>query len=470
MAATCPLKRQKPKIMLNISPTSVADKIDKGRYKAYQKLLKRSNSKVLIKMLIAFLLITVLGMFLPWTQNIRSKGYVTTLNPYDKPQNIQPLIGGRIESWYVTEGDSVSMGDTIAILTEAKEDYLDPELLTNTEVQINAKESSADAYLVKRRFLMNQLESINENRLFKLEQIKIKNNQLDIKIASAKLALEAAEVYAQNARNQLLRMQEMYNKGIKSLTDLEQKRLSKQEAEAKRLEALNKLELYEADKSNLLREVEIINTDNAQKTAKIESEIKSADSYRFSLMGESNKLQSKRNQIAQRQNSYIITSPIDGRITKILKNGIGEYIKSQESIATVVPINFQKAVELYILPNDMPLIKEGKRVRLQFDGWPAVVFSGWPDNSFGTFAGRVFAIDNDISANGKYRLLVVEDDTDKPWPDLIRIGSGAQGLLLLNDVRIYYEIWRKLNGFPPDFYQGIETNNVKNKAPLRKFK
>lgn len=107
---------------------------------------------------------------------------------------------------------------------------------------------------------------------------------------------------------------------------------------------------------------------------------------------------------------------------------------------------------------------------MQFDGWPAIVFSGWPNNSFGTFGGEVFTIDNEISDNGKYRILVVEDDSEKSWPDLIRIGSGVQGLLLLNDVRIYYEIWRQLNGFPPDFYTGDQEKKIKRKAPLKKIK
>ena len=456
--------------MLNISPESISPYINKREYKSYKKLRARAKSQVLVKMLVLFLVLTIIGMFLPWTQNIRSKGYVTTLNPFDKPQNIQSLIGGKIKQWYVKEGDLVNIGDTIAIISEAKEEYLDPDILSNTGVQKEAKENSADAYMVKKKFLQEQLTSLTANNQSKLEQNKIKLNQIDLKIQTERLNLEAAEVYVANAANQLDRMIEMHSKGIKSLTDLEQKRLSNQEAVAKRLSVVNKLTELENDKSNLLREVDIINTDYQQKVAKIESEIRTVDSYRYSLIGETNKLQSKMNKIQQRQDAYVIKSPINGRVTKVLKNGIGEYLKAQESIATIVPTSFQKAVELYVEPNDMPLISEGRKVRLQFDGWPAMVFSGWPENSFGTFGGEVFAIDNDISSNGRYRILVVEEVSDKPWPELIRIGSGAQGLLLLNDVKVYYEIWRKLNGFPPDFYQTDNSNRIKKKAPLRKLK
>jgi multidrug efflux pump subunit AcrA (membrane-fusion protein) len=409
-------------------------------------------------------------MFLPWTQHIRSTGEVTTLNPYDKPQNIQSLIGGQIQKWYVKEGDVVSVGDTILELTEAKAEYLDPDLLANTKEQQDAKLRSVDAYTEKQKFLSEQLIALEELQKTKLQQLDIKQQQIDIEVTSVNQEVLAAETYAENAANQLDRMQQMFEKGIKSLTDLESKRLSNREAEAKLLSLQNKLTKLNNDKLNIKQEQGFVLSDYEQKVAKIESEIQSTNSYRFSLEGESNKLQSKYNELEQRQNAYVIKSPIAGRITKILKNGIGEFVKAQEDIATIVPTNYQRAVELYIQPVDMPLIKEGKQVLLQFDGWPAIIFSGWPDNSFGTYSGEVYAIDNDISENGGYRIIVVENDKEKEWPELIRIGSGARGLLLLNDVRVYYEVWRKLNGFPPDFYDGKKTKEHKSKAPIRKVK
>ncbi len=456
--------------MLNITSNSISHNINRSDYKSYQILNQRSTSKFVIKIMVVLLLIGILIMFLPWTQNIRSKGYVSSLNPYDKPQNIQALIGGKIQNWYVTEGDVVAIGDTIAILTEAKSEYLDPELLQNTKEQQDAKAKSANAYLEKGKYLKEQLIALSNNRDAKLRQLKIKQQQIELEINSAKLDLEAAEIYVENATNQLKRMETMYEKGIKSLTDLESKKLSIREAIAKKISVENKLRKFENEESNILQKVEGVNADYQQKVAKTESEIQSADSYRYTVLGEKSKLQSKFNQIKQRQSGFIITSPINGRITKVLKNGIGEFVKAQENIATIVPTNFQRSVELFVEPNDMPLIKEGKKVRLQFDGWPAMVFSGWPNNSFGTFGGEVFAIDNDISDNGKYRILVVEDGSDKSWPELIRIGSGARGLLLLNDVKIYYELWRQLNGFPPDFYTPEKNESIKRKAPIRKFK
>ena len=97
-------------------------------------------------------------------------------------------------------------------------------------------------------------------------------------------------------------------------------------------------------------------------------------------------------------------------------------------------------------------------------------FSGWPNNSYGTFAGKVFAIDNFISENGKYRVLVSQDPDDEEWPEELRVGGGANSLVLLNNVRVYYELWRQLNGFPPDYYSKEKPEQVKQKEPLRKVK
>lgn len=62
-------------------------------------------------------------------------------------------------------------------------------------------------------------------------------------------------------------------------------------------------------------------------------------------------------------------------------------------------------------------------------------------------------MDNFANANGQYRVLVIPDSTSYPWPDALRVGAGATSMVLLKDVPIYYELWRNINGFPPDYYK-----------------
>ena len=102
----------------------------------------------------------------------------------------------------------------------------------------------------------------------------------------------------------------------------------------------------------------------------------------------------------------------------------------------------------------MPLIHEGSTVQFQFDGWPAIVFRGWPNTSYGTFTESVVALDRITNENGKYRLLVAPSEE---WPENLRAGTGARGIALLNTVPVWYEMWRQLNAFPPDYYEPILT-------------
>ena len=143
--------------------------------------------------------------------------------------------------------------------------------------------------------------------------------------------------------------------------------------------------------------------------------------------------------------------------------GIGETVKEGDAIVSIVPEKMNLAVEIFIEPIDLPLVSKGKQVRFVFDGWPAFVFSGWPNASLGTYSGRIAAIDNVANAKGKFRLLVAPDADAPTWPEALRPGGGAQSFTLLKDVPVWYELWRQLNGFPPEYYQEFGVEEKKKK-------
>lgn len=456
--------------MLNISLKRINKNIDLTTYKTFQTLEKRSVSKLLIRVIFLLMGIGLVGMFLPWTQNIRAKGQVTTLRPDDKPQTIQATIGGKVEEWYIKEGDNVSVGDTILRISEVKESYMDPRILENTNNQIVAKRASGKAYEIKAFNLTQQFEALLKSKEVKLEQNRIKIQQVELKIQSDSLDLVAAVTKQKIAENQLTRIENLYNDGLKSLTELEAKRLSLQESNAKVLSLQNKINGNKNELINLnANGIAIINEfDN--KIAKSKADKMSALSSKYEAEASQNKLQSQYNAYEVRQKNYFITSPIEGTVTQALRTGIGELVKAGDALVSIIPKEYSLAVETFIEPMDMPLLQLGQKVRVQFDGWPAIVFSGWPDKSYGTFGGEIFAINNDISKNGKYRILIAPDKDDDEWPMEVRVGGGANTLTLLNDVKLGYELWRQLNGFPPDYYTNGASKNVKVKAPLKKVK
>jgi hypothetical protein len=152
-----------------------------------------------------------------------------------------------------------------------------------------------------------------------------------------------------------------------------------------------------------------------------------------------------------------------GQIIKAQKAGIGEFVKDGDMIAEIVPDKIQYAVEMFVQPLDLPLIAIGQKVRFLFDGFPAIVFSGWPKASSGTFGGEIVAVESNVSSNGRFRVLVQENATDKPWPKELKMGAGAQGITLLKDVPVWYELWRNINGFPPDYYKKEEEKQKQKK-------
>ncbi|WP_235297404.1 HlyD family secretion protein [Portibacter marinus] len=456
--------------MLNISLKRVNDDVETHRYGSFRMLEQKSVSRALIIVMLCALLISICALFLPWTQNIRSKGYVTTLNPDDRPQTIQNVIGGRIDQWYVVEGQSVNAGDTIIRISEVKEEYLDPEILNRTQDQITAKSGASKAYLEKARNLEQQLEALRMGLQNKLDQNDIKTAQVKLMIQSDSIELVAARTKYEIAQNQLRRQEQLYEEGLKSLTDLEAKRFAAQEANAKVISLQNKLSTHLNELENLRTNALSIRNDYNDKMAKSRSERMSALSAAYDADATMNKLQSNYNAYEVRQKNYFITSPIDGIVTRAIKTGIGELVSAGSEIVSIIPANYQRGVEMYVEAMDVPLLDRGQEVRIQFDGWPAIVFSGWPNNSYGTFGGTVFAIDNFISPNGKYRVLVAPDPTAEDWPEEVRIGGGANVIILLKNVSVGYELWRQLNGFPPDYYKDEQQESVKTKAPLRKIK
>jgi multidrug resistance efflux pump len=178
----------------------------------------------------------------------------------------------------------------------------------------------------------------------------------------------------------------------------------------------------------------------------------SALSASLEAESEYQKLVNQLSNYSQRSGFYYITAPQNGFVTKALVTGIGATIKEGEPVFSFIPADYELAVEIYVRPLDLPLIREGNQVRLQFDGWPALVFRGWPNVSFGTFSGVIVAFDKAAGPDGNFRVLVAQDPNDEPWPELLRLGSGVYGIALLKNVPVWYELWRNLNGFPPDFY------------------
>ena len=440
--------------MLNISDNRITEEVKQEQYISFAEVLNPRPARVLTMWLVGLFILLVISMFMPWTQNIRARGKVTTLRPNQRPQTIVSTVAGRIESWYVNEGDTVRRGDTILYISEVKDKYFDPQLLDRTGQQIGAKKDAITAYDRKARALASQGENLSAAMKLKIEESRNKVYQSQFKVRADSIDWVAACLGDSIADIQLKRWETLFAQGLKSRTDLEKMRKQRQEAQAKAIAQQNKLATSRTTLINARIQLRNVQNEYLEKLNKVESDRQSTLSNRYDALAQVVKMENELTNLEMRQQYRYIIAPQTGIVNQALKSGIGEMVKEGDAVVSVVPIQVELAAEIFVRPVDLPLVRIGQPVRLEFDGWPAVIFgSGWPGAAFGTFAGEVFAIENNIRENGLYRILISSPEQGPEiWPNALRVGSGVNAFALLNDVPLGYEIWRQLNGFPPEYY------------------
>ena len=225
-------------------------------------------------------------------------------------------------------------------------------------------------------------------------------DRLNAERAALAGSLEAARVATQTAKVNYERQQDLHEQGLSARKDLEAAKIKYQQLLAKEAEARARLNKADIGLS--------------------------------------------------RQSSQIVRAPRDGRIVHITAGNTSTLVKAGDSIATFAPTDIDRAVEVFLSGLDAPIVQEGRRVRIMFEGWPAVQFSGWPKAAVGTFGGIVASVDPVARPDGTFRALIYEDPYD-PWPDerYLRLGGKARAWVQLSPVRLGYELWRQLNRFPP---------------------
>jgi len=449
--------------MENFLLDDIESKSSQSNLLSYRNLYLVNKKSAVRKWLYGILITLVVVAFLPWTQNIRAKGAVTTLRQEQRPQELNTIIAGKVVKWHVKEGDFVKAGDTLLQLGEVKVEYFDPQLLERTKQQITAKQMANQGYASKAQTASVQIDALIEGRKLKLSQLDNKIKQQYLKLQSDSMDLSAVNNEYSVSKRQIDAAKLMLDSGVISLTDFERRKVTFQNSQAKRIGSESKFLQSKQELNNLFIEKNSTVQEYTDKISKAEGERFSSLSNIASGEADVSKLENSYSNYDIRNQLYYIRAPQSGQITKAKKAGLGEMLKEGEMIVEIVPTDVQHAIELFISPMDLPLISKGQKVRFIFDGFPAIVFSGWPNSSYGTFGGIVSAIETSVSTNGKFRILVTEDPKEKPWPKQLSIGGGANGIALLKDVSIWYELWRNINGFPPEYYQSEYAKENKDK-------
>ncbi len=398
---------------------------------------------VVARILVAvFLTFSLAALLAPWTQNIRGSGRVFAYAPDQRQQPIEATISGRVEKWFVQEGTQVKKGDPIVQLTDNDESILDRLGAERAAIEVRRI-----AQAQRTETLSNRIESVRRS-----QRAEIAATEANIQIAQRGVEAAQQDVGAATAELEtnelnLRRQRDLLDDGLVSQRELELAELAARQSRAKvasanaRLSASrNKLSQSRAALRRVIAstEAEIENAEAGWRSAETEVASTNAALARLDVG-------------ISRQQAQTIKAPTDGTILRVVGRLGGEQVSRGEVLAVLVPQTEDRAVELHVDGNDAALIKAGSPVRLQFEGWPAVQFSGWPSVAVGTFGGRVAFVDASDDGRGDFRIVVVPDADDSPWPaaSYLRQGVLAKGWVLLNRVSLGFEVWRQFNGFPP---------------------
>lgn len=416
-------------------------------------------ARVLARLVVIFLMIGVLTMiFVPWQQSLPGQGRVIAYAPLERQQFIEAPIEGRIQQWHVQEGDRVAAGDPIADISDN-----DPDILTRIERERQTVEA--------RRAAAQTTIAVNEVKITALEASRAAQSssaglRADIgrdEYDAAKQALAAAKSTDATAKLNVERHYLLFEEGLASQRQLE---LAINEAKT----AAADLDVAKANVKAAKRAIGALDSDaeavGTNATATLEDARASLAAAQADLSSADTELIQLETRLA-RQERMKIVAPRAGTVLRLIGRQGGEIVSAGDPILAFVPDMQSTAVELWVAGRDGPLINPGRRVRVQFEGWPAIQFVGWPSAAVGTFGGIVEFVDVTADAQGRFRVVVSPDPDDQAWPAnrWLRQGVRANGWVLLERVRLGFELWRQINGFPPALANDPITGEPLTSAP-----
>ncbi len=394
------------------------------------------------------LVISIVAMvFVPWRQTARGIGTVVALDPQERPQAVKSPSKGVIS--YIKpglrEGSFVEKGEIVVRLTPfAAEGVLQVDTQITT---LEAKEASALASLEVAKQAAELQISSGESMAKSLAQ----DYQAAVKKwEQAKNEVDSLKAELDDKQNQLRIAKEVSGVGLVSQQELFSKEQDVESAKAKLEKAENYVQEVYAALNSKEEEIEAkrqeIDIKNREANQKVLEQMQKVNTIEKEIL----EVRNKRSELDRLE----VPAPKSGRIQQWYGLEGSDTVKEGDQLFVIVPETDALAVEMFVSGNDMPLIHEGDRVRLQFEGWPAVQFVGWPSVAIGTFGGKVNRVFPTDDGKGNFRVVVTPDNhfpREDGWPDdrYLRQGVRANGWVLLNEVPLGYEIWRQLNGFPP---------------------
>lgn len=410
------------------------------------------SSRLAIKLVILFLLIIA---FVPWTQTITVTGQLSAYSPYERPQDIEAQITGRIQKWHVFEGVRVKQGDLIVELEDYDPNFMAPDLLSFLDQRKKALEETRKAALSRAEQLDKRIKEMQNLVKAAVPSAQARVVEAQNKVREAYQKVESAKITMSTAELNVDRHKQLAEQGLVSQRELE---LTIQSAIGSKAD----LEGAQANLRAAEQSMKALGFGREQINAEVLQRLLDAEAARDASVGEAAKAADQVAEVSlrmsnatQRRIASKILAPIDGTVVKMAEAGAGETVRQGDKIVRLSPNSLDKAIEMTADGIDAPLLNVGRKVKILFYGIPAIPLPAWPEVMAGTYTGVIKVIDQVDDGKGNFRFWVVPDPEDRAWPEQshVRQGTKVMGWVILNRVPLWYEIWRRFNLFPPDYQE-----------------
>lgn len=410
------------------------------------------SSRLAIKLVILFLLIIA---FVPWTQTITVTGQLSAYSPYERPQDIEAQITGRIQKWHVFEGVRVKQGDLIVELEDYDPNFMAPDLLLFLDQRKKALEQTRQAALSRAEQLDKRIKEMQNLVKAAVPSAEARVVEAQNKVREAYQKVESAKITVSTAELNVDRHKQLAEQGLVSQRELE---LTIQSAIASKAD----MEGAQANLRAAEQAMKALGFGREQISAEVLQRLLDAEAARDASVGEAARaadqladVSLRMSNATQRRIASKVLAPIDGTVVKMAEAGAGETVRQGDKIVRISPNSLDKAIEMTADGIDAPLLNVGRKVKILFYGIPAIPLPAWPEVMAGTYTGVIKVIDQVDDGKGNFRFWVVPDPEDRMWPEQnhVRQGTKVMGWVILNRVPLWYELWRRFNLFPPDYQE-----------------
>jgi multidrug resistance efflux pump len=416
----------------------------------------RFSARLAMKLL---LVVAFIIAFVPWTQTITTTGQLSAYSPYERPQDIEAQITGRIKKWHVYEGVRVKQGDLLLELDDWDPLFMAPDLLplleqSKSALELNRKAALDRADQLEKRIkeMQNLVKAAVPSAEARVVEAENKVREAEQRVAAAKIAVDTAELNVD-------RHKQLAERGLVSQRELELTILAAIGSKAE-------LQGAEAGQQAAQQGMRALSFGRDQISADVLQRLLDAEASRAGALADAARatdqlaaLGLRLSNATQRRIASRIYAPIDGTLVRMAEVGPGETVKQGDKIVRISPLSADKAAELWADGLDSPLLNVGRKVRLLFFGIPAIPLPAWPELMAGTYGGVIKVVDQVDDGKGNFRFWVVPDPEDRPWPEQshVRQGTKVMAWVILNRVPLWYELWRRVNLFPPDYQERAPT-------------